>query len=535
MATSRVFNNLIGSTRKAKFPAVQGSELSVNCYVGKNGAQTYIESLPGLKNYMQLGGKCRGVFVSTIGLKSEASPEDMFVVMGAKLWRIDAYGHKTVIGRVANNGRRVCFAEAGGPRALLLLVDGSSMYYYDLLEGGSLRQIQLPERITGDGGTITPTHVAVVAGSIVVNDSGSGYCYYSKPYPLNADTREMFDMRDGKVQYEDDGVTVKTVTVESDKHVFEDDYGVQQYFNGESSSDNVNGLYAVGPTLYMFGPKSVDVFQRGSGEFEDWIRTSYTSMNTFGLEAPDSLCSIGGSVFFVASGAQYGKCVMKVTGTSFERVSEDWLDQKLLTESTGSAYGFAYAVGEHSWFVLQLDSLGETWCMDLMDSGWHQRTSRVKSSGVEGQWRVGGIAYYREKFWAFTNDGMVCETCNDYWSEDYPDGSSLPMIRHRQTAVITDGLKPFTFEEMTIEANVGCFDNYKLAPKMLLEVSRDGGMTFGNVRQASFGRTGEYSHRVRFMNIGYNRLCVIRVTFSEPIDLVMTNCSIRAEATAEMI
>lgn len=536
MGVSKVYNNLIGSSRKAKFPAVMGSELSVNMYPGKNGQQQYMESLPGLQRYLDIPGRCRGCFVSTIGLKSEASPEDLFVVMGAVLWRVDAYGNKTKIGRVAFNSHRVSFAEAGGPRALLLVADGANLWYYDLLEGGELKPIQLPERVTAEGGTITPSHVAVVAGSIIVNDTGSGYAYYSKPYPLNNDRRQMFDIVDGKVQYEDDGVTVKMVEVDSDKHVFEDDYGAPMFLNGESSSDNLVALYAIGPTLYLFGQKSVDIYQRGSGEFEDWIRTSYTTMNSFGLEAPDSLASVGGSLYFVASGAQYGKAVMRVTGTNFERVSEDWLENKLLKETTSSAYGFCYAVGEHSFYVLQCGSIGETWCLDMgMGNEWHQRTSRDRTSGVEGQWRVGGIAYYREKFWAFTGDGMMCKAHSDYWKEDYPDGTSLPMIRHRQTAVITDGLKPFTFEELTVECNVGTWQDYSLKPMLLLEVSRDGGNTFGNVKSASLGRTGEYSHRVRWMNIGFNRLCVIRITYSHETDLVLTACSIRAESTAEEI
>ena len=411
------------------------------------------------------------------------------------------------------------------------------MYYYDLLEGGELKPVQLPERINGNGGTITPTHVAVVAGSIVVNDSGSGFVYYSPSYVLNSDTREMFDIVDGEVQYESDGVTVKKVTVPSDQHVFEDAYGAQQYFSGESSSDKVNGLIAVGgPTLYVFGPKSVDVFQRGSGEFEDWIRTSYTSTNSFGLEAPNSLASIGGSVFFIASGQQYGKCCMKVTGTSFEKCSEEWLDERLLKESTTSAYGFCYSVGEHQFYTVQMNSLGQTWTLDTMDNGWHQRTSRDKVSGMETQWRCGGMAYFREKFWAYTNDGLLCKFGEDYWYEDFRDGTSLPIVRHRQTAVITDNFRPFTFEELTVEANVGCqLERMDRQPVMMLEVSKDGGMTFGNVRSAYFGRTGEYSHRIRWSNVGANRLCVIRITFSEPMDLVLTACSVRAEATAEEI
>lgn len=535
MATSKVMQNLVGSTKKAKYPAVMGSELSVNMYYAKNGKNEYMESLPGMEKISSIGGRCRGAYVSTIGLKSEASPEDMFVVFGAVLYRINVYGEYTRIGRVANNGRRVSFAEAGGPRALLLLADGSALYYYDLVEGGELKQIQLPERITDLGGTITPSHVTVVAGSIVVNDTGSGYVYYSQPYPLNNDSREMYVVQDGHVVYKSDGVTIETYSVDSDKHVFENDYGAQQYFNSESSSDNINAIYAVGPTLYVYGTKTVEIWQRGSGEYEDWIRTSYTAQSSFGLEAPNSLASSGSIVYFVCSGAQYGKAVMRVSGTQFERISEDWLEDKLLKESTDSAYGFCYSVGEHNFYVLQLNSIGETWVYDALDGGWHQRTSRDQISGLETQWRAGDIAYYREKFFTFTNDGLVCRFQHNYWFEDFPDGAKLPMIRHRQTPVITDNLKPFVFEELAVECNVGTWDDYDLKPMLLLEVSKDGGMTWGNIRSSSLGRTGDYSHRVRWLNVGHNRLCVIRITYSHPTDLVLTACSIRAESTGAMI
>lgn len=535
MAVGNVYNNLIGSTAKAKYPAVMGSEWSCNMYYAKNGDLTYLESLPGMKLLQNIGGRCRGAYVSTIGLSVEHSTEDMFAVMGSVLYRFDAYGNRTAIGNVANNGKRISFAETGGPRALMLVADGSSLYYYDLLEGGALHSIQLPERITSRGGTITPTSVAVVAGSIVVNDSGSGYVYYSKPYPLNSDKRDMFVMENGEVQYEEDGVTVKTVEVDSAMHVFEDDYGAQQYFNTESSSDNINGVYSPGNgTLYVFGPKSVEIWQRGSGEFEDWIRTSYTAQASYGLEAPNSLASIGPSVFFVASGAQHGKSVIMVSGTSFKKISEDWLDEKLLQESTESSFGFTYSVGEHLFYVLQLPSIGETWVYDVL-GGWHQRISRDSISGAEIRWRAGGVAYFHEKFYTFTDDGCLMRFQNDYWYEDFPDGTKLPMVRHRQTAVITDGLRPFTFEELSIEMNVGTNPNYTDDCKALLEVSKDGGHTFGNVRSARIGRTGDYSHRVRWLNLGYNRLCVIRITFSCPCDVVLTMCSIRAESTAAMI
>lgn len=531
---SKILNMLVGSTDRAKYAAIQGSAWSNNMYYARNVKNEYMECVPGLKKLSMTHSTevCRGSYVSTIGLRSESANEDMFVVFGNKLYRVLPSGIRSELGEVAPTGR-ISFAETGGPRALLLIADGVNVWSYDLLEGGALRSITLPQRIN-DNSPIQPTHIAVVGGSIVVNDKGSGYCYYSKAYPLASDTRTMFQMSGGSPVYSADGTTVLTETVDAFDHVFEDDYHVQQYFNTESSSDNINGIYAVGPTLYVFGPKTVEIWQRGTGEYEDWVRTSYTSQNSFGLEAPFSLASSGSVVYFVASGAQYGKCVMMVSGTSFKKISEEWLDDKLLENPEGNAFGFCYSVGEHNFYVLQLHGSGETWVYDTLDGGWHQRSS-IGDLGVAVMWRAFSVAYFHEKFYAFTRDGLVCSFNRDYFMEDYRDGSHKPVLRQRQTGVIVDNLRPFTFEELAIECNVGSFEDYEQEPTMLLEVSKDGGVTFGKPKSAGLGRPGQYSHRVRWRNLGMNRKCVIRVTFSTPTDLVLNSCSIRAEATQEVI
>ena len=80
------------------------------------------------------------------------------------------------------------------------------------------------------------------------------------------------------------------------------------------------------------------------------------------------------------------------------------------------------------------------------------------------------VAYFNEKFYTFTNDGCMCLFEGNYWKEDYPDGSSLPMIRHRQTAVIVDNLKNFILEELAIECNVGTWNDYNDMKAAVLEL-----------------------------------------------------------------
>jgi hypothetical protein len=157
-------------------------------------------------------------------------------------------------------------------------------------------------------------------------------------------------------------------------------------------------------------------------------------------------------------------------------------------------------------------------------------------SGDETRWKVAKIIWFNGEFIAFANDGCMYKHSDEYWWEDYASSEDrLPMVRHRQGAVVVDNNMPFIFNELAIECNVGTWADYRLQPDILLEVSKDGGNTFGNVRSCKMGRTGDYNHRVRFHNLGYNRLCVLRVTYSHPTSLELTTCSQRISSTNGVI
>lgn len=535
MGQSKALQGIVGGTKLGKYPAVQGSEWSVNMFQEESDGNVYLASVPGLEFIADIakGRPCRGTFVSSRGLTSNASESDLFVCFHDTVYRITTGGDAVSIGNVSTNTAKVSFAESGGERPLLLVADGQNLKYYDLKNGGKLKGIDLPETITG-GANVRPSHVAVVSGSIVVNDMNSGYVYYSVPYPLSQETRELFMFEDGEVVYADDGLTIETEEYESDKVVFLDSYQTVQYFNGESSSDMVKAVYAVGDALYLFGPKSVETWQRGSSEYQTWVRTSYTINAANGLEAAGTLASSADTVFYVGSGAGYGKAVFSVTGTTFSKISPTWLDAKLRSDVSDGASAFCYSVDGHTFYVLRLPSSGETWCYDAATKTWHERSSRDPATGLRTMWRVNDLAWYGEKFYAFTSDGGMYGFGDGYWYEDFSADSRMPMVRIRQGAVIVDTFRPFVFEELDIDCNVGTWDDYSQSPKLLLEVSKDGGETFGNVRSASMGKTGDYSHRVRFHGLGYSRLAVVRLTYSHPTDFVLSSATVRAESTGAM-
>lgn len=549
MSKTTVSNYLISpGTNKGKHPATMGTSWSCNMFLDVNNENQYLASLPGLEFIRRVHGnsRCRGSYVSSVGLSSQNQQENAFVVFGNAVYRLDWIGNCTHIGNVASGSSRVHFAETGGINPYLLISDGSNLWAYHLLEGGQLRRISLPERVTGEGGQINPSHVAVVGGSVVINDRTSGFLYYSIPYPLNSDTREVFQTQvvDGKrvpIYDPDNPYKIAKVTVDAFEWMFLDSYGVQQFFNAESSSDNIRAIAAIGPNLYLFGYKTIEIWQRGSGEDSTWQRQSYTTNASNGIQAPNSIAICGSNLYYLGSGESYAKGVLMVSGQQYTKISEDWLDEKLLQETGDSAYAFAYAQGSHNFYVLQLNTVRETWVYDTETKQWHQRVSRVLDSGEETQWRASAMLWFKGEFLVCCNDGCMYRHSEDYWYEDYGlrqvDGhvARLPMIRHRQGAVIVNDERPFIFNELTIECNVGTWSDYALQPDLLLEVSKNGGMTFGHVRHAKMGKTGQYNHRVRFPVLGYNRLCVLKVTYSHPTSLELTACSQRVTPTTAVI
>ena len=145
----------------------------------------------------------------------------------------------------------------------------------------------------------------------------------------------------GQVQYEDDGITVKTVELPSEDIVFLDSYQVPQYHSSYSAADNIDAMAAVGDLLYVFGTGTVEIWQRGSGEYEQWLRTSYTANLSNGIEAPFSVAVNKTEIFYVGAGTSFAKGVMMASGSNYQKISPDFLDNKLLESGSQNAYGFA--------------------------------------------------------------------------------------------------------------------------------------------------------------------------------------------------
>lgn len=66
--------------------------------------------------------------------------------------------------------------------------------------------------------------------------------------------------------------------------------------------------------------------------------------------------------------------------------------------------------------------------------------------------------------------------------------------------------------------------------KVTLALSKDGGHTFADPREATVGDVGQYRNRVRFRRFGVGRELVARVRFTSPVRCDVNFLVVDAEA-----
>ena len=527
---ARITYDFVGSTNLSKNnPNLEGSAISRNMFAAFNGDEKdkryYMESAPGVRYWISLGdaGQVDGMYVPSTGTPANNFEPDLFVAYGGEVYKVARNGEATVIGSYAA-GNCVQFNESGGERAILLWVDGQNIYGWDIKKE-KVVNITLPKRIT-ENASIKPSHIAVVSGTIVINDLGSGYVYYSVPYPLSQETRNVFDIENGEVQYESDGITVKMRSVDSGEYCFLDNYGVQKYFNAESSSDKINAIYSVGSLLTLFGPSSIEFWQKADSDTITWARVSYSVNKEQGLEARYSLASVNRSVFCIGTGKSQAKCVLMINDTNVQKISPEWMDKLLNASDVKNVRGWTYSKNNHSFYMIAIGD--ETYCYDVVTAQWHIRSSRNFYTSQNKKYMPQFAVWFNNKIITGScENGNLYELDEDYYREDFDSEHSLPLYRVRQTPVMTSNYKNFLIHELALECNAGHVTTYGKPARALLQVSRDGGYRWSNVIEGNVGVRGQFGQRLRWLNLGMMRQGVLRVMFSEDSDFVISDASIR--------
>lgn len=281
--------------------------------------------------------------------------------------------------------------------------------------------------------------------------------------------------------------------------------------SAERRPDNLRRLIVDGTELLLFGTQSMEgAYNSGNADFP-FERTQ--TFVEYGLAGPHAVARADNTVFWLTDKgtirALRGGTATEVSDDAINAIIAGWSDKSRTRAFTIHFRGHEFVVFRHPDGCI---------AMDTKTNGWMRRQSLAQTT-----WRAGCAV--RVPAWGKTIVGDA-DTGDLYEiDDDAHDENGESLIRYIVSRTMGVGGQPFTVEgvEIDIEPGVGLSSGQGEDPKVWLEISRDGGKTFGGRLERSLGARGATRKRITWGCLGQfpPHGAVIRLGCSDPVSLVV--------------
>lgn len=462
--------NLFGVGLKGKSPAIT-AQSRVNCYVEQQQEAD--------RTNIALIGTAGLILFSDLG----ASPSRGMWTTGNTLWSvhantlfsIDNAGVATNIGTIGTTMGNVSMADDG---TYLVIVDGTSGYYYNYAVPGAITQIVDPNFPT------RPTTVTWQDTYFIVNKGQSNQFSLSN----NADPS-----------------TWPAVNIN---------------FTG-SAPGAIQAVLADHSILPIFGDVYTEFWQdTGAADFP--YSPIPGSAQEFGLASPWSLCKYDNSLAGLFKNKMGEVNISRLSGFRLQQLSSFELDSiindRSIYTTVSDAVAYGYMLGGHPMYQISFPTVGKTWEYDGASRVWSERKA------------TDGTRYWGQKFANFLDQLIVSDYRNGKLykvstSTYADDGSMMPMEVTSKHIWNDDKFIGISRVQVDVQSGVGITLGQGSNPQIDLQVSKDGGNTFTSVGFSSLGAIGKYTQRVVWDRLGAARDWVLRLRITDPVKRVITGAS----------
>lgn len=291
-----------------------------------------------------------------------------------------------------------------------------------------------------------------------------------------------------------------------------------------ASADQLQRIYAHHNQLWLFGKRTIDV----------WIDTGGTAANPFpfqrypggfiqqGLWAKESLADLDESLFFFGGDDRGVGVVWRINGYAPQRVSNHAVENAFRQYSvmgfdTSDAVAYSYQEDGHAFYVLGFPSADHTWAYDITTNEWHERgrwdggsydpaTSLHQHVGRYHAWAApAGGTLAGNHFLGDYRNGNIYRASIDLYDDD---GS--PVLYQRTAPHIANEKKIMRHNRLQVDFEMGTVSG--AAPQAILNISSNGGATFGPNLPYTLGGTGDFTARAFWWRLGRPRDRVYRVS-----------------------
>jgi hypothetical protein len=386
-----------------------------------------------------------------------------YSVNGSKLNRIANDGTFTEAGALLTTTGRVDMSDNG---TQLVITDGTYGYTYNTSTSTFARIV--------DAYFPIPSSNTYLNSYTVVSEANSGRYYISTSYDATA-------------------------------------WAALDFATAEGSPDNLVRVFADNGVLYLFGDKTTEVHGDSGATDFPFTRIGASAIE-WGLAAKWSLAKFMDSLIFLRKNRLGAVQVCILSGTQAMPVSNPEMDYVFSQYSAVSdATGFAYMVSGHPMYQINFPSAGESWLYDGISKCW----SRLQSNGGRHKAEI-QVQFLDKSYVSDYATGRIYRLDQNAYDDDGDTIVREFVSRHNKSGDYLSISQLW----LEMESGVGLVTGQGSDPRIMMQVSRDGGKTWGAERWANFGKEGEYGARALWNRLGRSRDWLFRFRVTDPVKTV---------------
>lgn len=398
------------------------------------------------------------------------------------------------------------------------------------VNGGSLY------RLESDLTTLTNLGSITGSGRVHMAENGTQLCILvpgnpSTGYIFTADPDTLTEITDSDFKANGEPQSVVYLdgyfifTTDSKKFILSDlnnglAYDALDFGSAESSPDPVIAAIVFRNQLYIGGSETIEAFQNVGGAGFPFVRTGLFIDK--GIRAPFSIARASNTFMFLGSGQDESPAIWSFAGNVAERVSTTAIDsllQDLSEDDINSVFAWSYS--QKGAFFTGFTFPNITLVYDSVTGRWHDRKSAVNDGFgglVQVRYRVNSLlTAYGRVLVGDSQDGRIGSMEPNTYKEygfNIIRSVTLQHFQNNMDALFLNSL------ELTVESGVGDADTPE--PVIGLELSKDGGKTWGPIRFRKLGREGESRNRIIWRRNGrFARFFTARLSMSDPVKSVL--------------
>jgi hypothetical protein len=321
----------------------------------------------------------------------------------------------------------------------------------------------------------------------------------------------------------------------------------------ESNPDEAIGFGSVGNEVAIFGSTTIEFFYN-SGDVDFPFARNNGVTQEIGTLSRRTIDKVNNILFFLGANREGFAVVYAMNGYRPERVSTHPIEDKI-RESTDIAGAFAYCYQEqgNSFYVMNFPGLTTTLVYHVNSGLWHERgikdyddnlvrlPGEVHTFGY-GKNIVGGVVQTKRfppepplddeycALFYYDKDSYTANMVNEVAP---PDEGNNTLYRQRTMPHISNENKyiQYNYIELDIQKGVGNVDDTD--PEITLNISRDGGMTYGPNKIMKMGQQNQFRGRCRKDMLGMARDAVFSFYSEAPVQHEWFSCYLDFEVMGE--